>query len=177
MKLIVGLGNPGSEYAGTRHNLGFEVVDKIVAGKIASPEMNKKINALVYKLGGVVLIKPQTFMNLSGRAVKAALDFYKIELTNLLVVHDEVDLEFGEIKHQYDRGSAGHNGVGSVVVALGSKEFHRLRIGVGRPENPSVETADFVLQKFPKEDKEVVQRLVARAAETTINWAEHPQDQ
>ena len=103
MKLIVGLGNPGAEYAGTRHNIGFEVVDKLVAGKVASPEINKKINALVYKIGRTLLIKPQTFMNLSGSSVKAALDFYKIELAELLVIHDEVDLEFGEIKHQFDR--------------------------------------------------------------------------
>ena len=176
MKLIVGLGNPGAEYAGTRHNIGFEVVDKLVAGKVASPEINKKINALVYKIGRTLLIKPQTFMNLSGSSVKAALDFYKIELAELLVIHDEVDLEFGEIKHQFDRGSAGHNGVESIVVALGSKEFHRLRIGVGRPENPSIETADFVLQKFPKTDEEIVKRLVSRAAETALNWTEYSQD-
>jgi len=175
-KLIVGLGNPGAEYAGTRHNLGFDVVDKIVAGKIASPEMNKKINALVYKLPDLILIKPQTFMNLSGRSVKAAVDFYKVGLGNLLIIHDEVDLEFGEIKHQFDRGSAGHNGVESIVNSLGSQAFHRLRLGVGRGDNSKIDTSDFVLQKFPKDEEEVVKRLIARAAETAINWTEHSQD-
>lgn len=177
MKLIVGLGNPGAAYAGTRHNIGFEVVDNIVAGKVVSPEMNKKINALVYKIGGIILIKPQTFMNLSGGSVKAALVFYKLESQDMLVVHDEVDLEFGEIKHQFDRGSAGHNGVESVIASLGTKEFHRLRVGVGRPDNPNIETADFVLQKFAKDDEVMVKRLVDRAAETAINWAEHSQGQ
>lgn len=177
MKLIVGLGNPGVEYAGTRHNIGFDVVDKIVSGKTSSPEVSKKLNAIVYKLGELILVKPQTFMNLSGNSVKATLDFYKIELTDLLVIHDDVDLDFGEIKHQYDRGSAGHNGIESIIASLGSKEFHRLRVGVGRPENPKIETADFVLQKFSKTDDEVVKRLVSRAAETAINWTEYSQDQ
>ncbi len=177
MKLIVGLGNPGIEYVGTRHNIGFEVIDRIVSGKTTSPEISKKLNAIVYKLGDLIILKPQTFMNLSGRSVKAAVDFYKIDFHNLLVIHDEVDLEFGEIKHQYDRGSAGHNGVESIIESLGSKEFHRLRIGVGRPENPSIETADFVLQKIPKGDQSIVSKLVDRAAETAINWTEYSQDQ
>lgn len=176
-KLIVGLGNPGAEYANTRHNLGFDVVDTLVSGKTTSPEISKKLNAIVYKLGEVVLLKPQTFMNLSGKSVKAALDFYKIDLANLLVIHDDVDLEFGEIKHQFDRSSAGHNGVESVIDSLGTKEFHRLRLGVGRPDNSKIETADFVLQRFPKEDGEVVKRLVERAAETALNWTEHSPDQ
>ncbi len=177
LKLIVGLGNPGVEYAASRHNLGFAVVDQIVAGKKASPEINKTMQAIVYKLPGLVLLKPQTFMNLSGKSVKSALDFYKIDLNNLLVIHDDVDLEFGEIKHQFDRSSAGHNGVESVIGEIGSQEFHRLRLGVGRPEKVNIETADFVLQKFPSEDKEVVEKLIERATETALNWAKSSLDQ
>ncbi len=176
-KLIVGLGNPGLDYSGTRHNLGFDVIDSIVSGKTSSPEINKKINAVIYKLSDVILMKPQTFMNLSGKSVRAALDFYKIDPNDLLVIHDEVDLELGEIKHQFDRSSAGHNGVESIISSVGTQEFHRLRLGIGRPDNPNIETADFVLHKFPKDEEEVVKRLIARAAETAINWTEHSQDQ
>jgi len=170
MKLVVGLGNPGQEYANTRHNLGFEVVDKVVSGNVASPEVNKKLEAIVYKLNDAILIKPQTFMNLSGRAVKKTLDFYKIDPGNMLVVHDDVDLEFGDIRHQFDRSSAGHNGVESVIKSLGTQAFHRLRLGIGRGSNPNVDTTDFVLQKFSNEEKETAVRLVKRAAEVVENW-------
>jgi PTH1 family peptidyl-tRNA hydrolase len=170
MKLIVGLGNPGSEYAGTRHNLGFEVVDKVVSGNIASPEVNKKLEAIVYKLPEAILVKPQTFMNVSGRSVKAILAFYKISPEKMLVVHDDVDLDLGDIRHQFDRSSAGHNGVESVISALGTQAFHRLRLGIGRSSNASIETADFVLQKFAPQEKEAAARLVERASEVVVNW-------
>lgn len=170
MKLIVGLGNPGEKYAGTRHNLGFDVIDKLVTGTVASPEVSKKFEAIVYKGQDIILLKPQTFMNLSGRSVKAALDFYKISLDDLLVIHDEVDLELGEIKHQFDRSSAGHNGVESVINNIGSQAFHRLRLGVGRGANPGVDIANFVLEKFEVGEREAVGTMVARAVEVATNW-------
>lgn len=169
-KLIVGLGNPGAEYAATRHNLGFAVIDKIIAGKASSPEISKKIQGIVYKLPDVVLIKPQTFMNLSGVAVVQAVNFYKIDLNNLLVIHDDVDFELGEIKHQFDKSSAGNNGIDSIIKNLGSQAFHRLRLGIGHSQNPQMQTADHVLDKFSSEEKEIVQKMVDRAAEVTFNW-------
>ncbi|HSX58081.1 MAG TPA: aminoacyl-tRNA hydrolase [Candidatus Saccharimonadales bacterium] len=167
MKLIVGLGNPGAEYVHTRHNLGFEVVDQLVAGKAESSGVNKKLESIVYKMGETILIKPQTFMNLSGVAVVAAVNFYKIDLNNLLVIHDDVDFELGEVKHQFDRSSAGHKGVESIVNSLGSQEFHRLRLGIGRSE---LETPDHVLDKFSDSEKEEVDKMITRAAEVATNW-------
>ncbi len=170
MKLIIGLGNPGAEYAATRHNLGFAVIDKIVAGKKASPEINQKMQGIVYKLPDLVLLKPQTFMNLSGIAAIAVVNFYKIQLNNILVIHDDVDFELGEVKHQYDKSSAGNNGVESIIKSLGSQAFHRLRLGIGHSQNPNIDTADHVLDKFTKEEKEIVEKMTDRAAEVAINW-------
>ena len=130
MKLIVGLGNPGAEYALTRHNLGFEVIDRLVAGKATSSGVNKKLEAILYKMGDTLLLKPQTFMNLSGVSVVAAVNFYKIDLNDLLVIHDDVDFELGEVKHQFDRSSAGNKGVDSIIKALNSQAFNRLRLGI-----------------------------------------------
>lgn len=168
MKLIVGLGNPGAEYAGTRHNLGFEVIDRIVAGKKASPEINKKFQAIIYKLDGTILLKPQTFMNLSGVSVVAIINFYKIDLNDLLVIHDDVDFELGEVKHQFDRSSAGNKGVESIIKSLNSQAFHRLRLGIGHSD--LTETSDHVLENFKPEEKEIVERMINRAAEVTLNW-------
>ncbi len=170
MKLIVGLGNPGAEYADTRHNLGFAVIDEIVAGKASSPEISKKMQGIVYKLPDLILLKPQTFMNLSGIAVIAAINFYKIDLENLLVIHDDVDFELGEIKHQFDKSSAGNNGVESIIKSLGSQAFHRLRLGIAHSQNPQMQTADHVLDKFSKEEKDIVEKMIDRAAEVAINW-------
>lgn len=214
MKLIVGLGNPGAEFAGTRHNLGFAVIDKIISGKAASPEItklqngnvalhphpsdsasmlkhslhlsgnsvqvsgsfNKNLHGIVYKLPGIVLLKPQTFMNLSGIAAIAAVNFYKIDLENLLVIHDDVDFELGEVKHQFDKSSAGNNGVESIIKSLDSQAFHRLRLGIGHSQNPQMQTADHVLDKFSKEEKEIAEKMVDRAAEVALNWVESSAD-
>ncbi|HEY4695093.1 MAG TPA: aminoacyl-tRNA hydrolase [Candidatus Nanoarchaeia archaeon] len=170
MKLVVGLGNPSAEYAGTRHNLGFEVIDKVISGTVASPEVSKKLEAIIYKLPDTILVKPQTFMNLSGRSVKATLEFYKITPSEMLVVHDDVDLELGDIRHQFDRSSAGHKGVESIIGALGTQEFHRLRLGVGRPASPNIDVEGFVLQKFTSGEKETAARCILRAAEVVQNW-------
>lgn len=170
MKLIVGLGNPGEQYARSRHNTGFRVIDFLVKGKVLSPSIDKKSESIIYKMGDEAIFqKPQTYMNLSGRSVRALADFFKIEPSRIMVVHDEVDLPFGEIKHQFDRGPAGHNGVISVIQSLGTQEFHRLRVGVGRPENASFEVHDWVLQDF-KEDEDDVEHLIQRAAEVIENW-------
>lgn len=169
MKLVVGLGNPGEKYAKNRHNVGFMVIDEILKQYVAGPQFNKKFDAIVYSLDkNRLLVKPQTFMNASGRAVNRIVNFYKVKPQGLLVVHDDVDLEFGEIKHQFGRGAAGHKGVESVVEALGSDQFNRVRVGIGRPTGP-VEVDDFVLQNFSENSQEV-HNLVGRASEVVINW-------
>lgn len=171
MKLIVGLGNPGAEYAGTRHNLGFEVIDKIIAGKKVSPEISKKFEAIIYKLDDTILLKPQTFMNLSGRAVSSVANFYKINPENILIVHDDVDFELGGIKHQFDRSSAGNNGVESIINSLGTQAFHRLRLGIGHSNNQGQDTASHVLDRFTNEEKETVKKMIERASEVAVNWS------
>lgn len=171
MKIIVGLGNPDGKYAKNRHNLGFMVIDEIIKTYVVSPHINKKFEAILYFLDkNKLLIKPQIFMNDSGRAVRKVVNFYKCSPKNLLVVHDDVDLEFGQIKLQFARGSAGHKGVESVIEALESVEFNRVRIGIGRPPSAAgpIETDDWVLQDFSQTEK--IQTLVEKASEVVINW-------
>ena len=169
MKLVVGLGNPGEKYARTRHNAGFMVIDEILKNYVASPQFNKKFDAIIYKMDKErLLVKPQTFMNASGRSVNRVVNYYRVKPKGLLIVHDDVDLEFSEIKHQFGRGAAGHKGVESVIEALGSDEFNRVRIGIGRPDN-STEVEDWVLQPF-YESPDEVKKLVGRVSEVVINW-------
>src|SRR4030043_514599 len=176
MKVVVGLGNPGEKYAKSRHNVGFMVIDEILKTYVAGPQFNKKFDAILYFLDkNRLLVKPQTFMNASGRSVNRIVNFYKVKPQGLLVVHDDVDLEFGEIKHQFGRGAAGHKGVESVIEALGSDQFNRFRIGIGRPTGsidlPAGEAGveDFVLQNF-SDDPQEVHNLVERASEVAVNW-------
>ena len=169
MKVVVGLGNPGEKYAKNRHNVGFMVIDEILKTYVASPHASKKLQAILYVLDkNRLLVKLQTFMNASGKAVNRVVNFYKVKPQGLLVVHDDVDLEFGEIKHQFGRGSAGHKGVESVIDALGSDQFNRVRVGIGRPSTP-IEIEDWVLRNF-SEDPPEVKQLINRATEVAVNW-------
>jgi PTH1 family peptidyl-tRNA hydrolase len=164
--LVAGLGNPGREYAGTRHNVGFLVADELARrhagswrGKFSGELAEVRVDGL--RLG---LLKPQTYMNESGRSVAAAVRFFKVEPQSLLVVHDEVDLDPGRLQARLGGGLAGHNGLRSVAGHLGTGDFARLRIGVGRPERGDPRpVADFVLSPFPPEVD--VEALVARAAD------------
>jgi PTH1 family peptidyl-tRNA hydrolase len=143
------LGNPGARYAATRHNVGFMVVDQLGA---AGPWVERfKGQFCLWSHGSerVGLLKPQTFMNLSGQSVRAALDFYKIDKSRLLVVCDELDVPFNQLRLKFGGGEAGHNGVRSISEQLGSRDFHRLRVGIGRPPADFKGSgADFVLQAF-----------------------------
>ncbi|OGY32775.1 MAG: aminoacyl-tRNA hydrolase [Candidatus Woykebacteria bacterium RIFCSPLOWO2_01_FULL_41_12] len=169
MRIVVGLGNPGEKYANTRHNAGFMVIDEILKDYVAGPKYNKKFEAIIYSLDkNRLLIKPQTFMNISGKTVNRVVNFYKIKPEDLLIVHDDVDLEFSEIKHQFGRGAAGHKGVQSIVDSLGSDQFNRVRIGIGRPKD-STEVEKWVLQGF-SEEKSKVDELIKKATEITVNW-------
>jgi PTH1 family peptidyl-tRNA hydrolase len=156
MKLIVGLGNPGTEYSHTRHNIGFRIIDQLNINLNQSNtwESNKKLHSHIAKSADIILCKPQTFMNLSGEAVVAIQRLYKIETKDVWITHDEVDLEKGKIKIQIGGGSAGHNGIKSIIEKLGSPEFIRFRIGVGKPVDKVMqETADYVLEKFTQEEE------------------------
>jgi PTH1 family peptidyl-tRNA hydrolase len=164
--LVAGLGNPGRAYADTRHNVGFIVADEL-ARRLGGSWRGKFSGELAeVRLDGLrlALLKPQTYMNESGRSVGAAQRFFKVEPEALVVVHDELDLEPGRLQVRLGGGLAGHNGLRSVASALGTPEFARVRIGVGRPERGDPRpVADFVLSRFPPEVD--VEALVSRAAE------------
>jgi peptidyl-tRNA hydrolase, PTH1 family len=164
--LVAGLGNPGREYAATRHNLGFMVADELARrhGGSFRSKFSGELAEVRFDDARVGLLKPQTFMNESGRSVSAAARFFKADPSDLLVVHDEVDLELGRIQARLGGGLAGHNGLRSVAGQLGTSEFLRLRIGIGRPERGDPRpVADWVLTPFDPETD--VDALVARGAD------------
>jgi PTH1 family peptidyl-tRNA hydrolase len=174
MKLIVGLGNPVKEYQNTRHNVGFLVIDALVKSQKPHVEssFDKKSNAEIFSLSlnneKVLLVKPQTFMNNSGLAVRALVDFYKIPLKNIIIIHDEKDIPLGEYKIQTDRGPAGHNGVKSIIDHLGTKDFTRIRVGVGPKEGGIEKIIDYVLQKFSKEEQRELREVIKKIVEEIV---------
>ena len=165
--LIVGLGNPGAQYDGTRHNIGFAVLDRFATRHGLSIDRPQK-NALTgeFREGGrrIILCKPQTYMNLSGEAVAPLARFYKIAPAEVLVVSDEFQVEFGRLLLHTEGGDGGHNGVKSLIAHLGTKAFPRLRLGVG-PLPSLWDPADFVLSRFSQEEQPGVIEIVTRAAE------------
>lgn len=164
--LVVGLGNPGKEYDGTRHNIGFEVVDKFVSGQneFGSWIQKKDLHCLLTtgNLGTtrVIAIKPTTFMNDSGRAVRAVQDFYKLSNTDTIVIHDELDIDFGQIRTRRGGGSAGNNGLKSIIQHCG-EDFGRVRVGINSPHRTKNEEADFVLKNFNKTEQGQLAQLLA----------------
>lgn len=172
MKLIVGLGNPGSEYADTRHNVGFWVVE-LLAEKWKVSLSKKKFQSHwgeAQREGEKILLAmPQTYMNLSGKAVAALLGFYKIEPSDLAVIHDDLDLPVGKLKVVREAGPAGNRGVMSIQQELGTKAFCRFRIGVGRPTHKT-QTVDFVLGAFSKEEREKLDPILEKTIEGLAIW-------
>ncbi len=161
MHLLVGLGNFGKEYEKTRHNFGFLAIDQIIAshGFVA---LGKKFSSEVFngEIDGkkVIALKPQTYMNNSGVAVLEAAKFYKIAPQNIIVLHDEIDIDFGKIKVKIGGGNAGHNGLKSIDSTIG-KEYWRVRLGVGRPQNAEFEIADYVLSKFSTQERKELEEI------------------
>ncbi len=166
VKLIVGLGNPGAQYKGTRHNIGFAVIDEI-ARRAAVGFESAPAEAVIAKWrrpeGGALLAKPLTFMNLSGQAVGELARYYKVDVPDLLIVVDEVQLPLGRLRARARGSAGGHNGLKSVIAHLGD-DFSRLRIGVGRGEQQR-DLADHVLSRFEKEEAAEVERMTTRAAD------------
>ena len=168
--LIVGLGNPGREYCSSRHNVGFMLLDHL-AERLGVTFSRLESKALVTKATDVenklVLAKPQTYMNLSGQAVGSLVRFYKVPLEHLLVAYDEVDLPLGSLRLRPGGGSAGHNGMQSIIEKLGTQQFPRLRVGVSRPPG-RMEAADYVLQDFSKGETELLEDTLTRAVEAVF---------
>nr|MCI0705106.1 aminoacyl-tRNA hydrolase [Planctomycetia bacterium] len=171
MKLIIGLGNPGSKYTGTRHNIGFEVVDYLAAAPGCSP-WREKFEAFVAELKEgdetVLLVKPLTFMNLSGRAVRAILDFYKMPVENLLVICDDFNLPLAKLRIRAKGSDGGQKGLRSIQEQLGTDAYARLRIGVGEPTFG--DAVDHVLSKFKAGERKTVDEAVATAAQAALTW-------
>lgn len=164
MKLLVGLGNPGAEYAETRHNVGFMVVEAVrrayglpgLTGKFKGLSSKGKVGA-----HDVVLLLPQTFMNLSGASVQAAAAFYKIAAADIFVIHDELDVKLGSLKFKIGGGDAGHNGLKSITASLGTAEYGRLRFGIDRPVHKA-QVSDYVLHAFGTDERPVVEKRIGQ---------------
>jgi len=167
MYLIVGLGNPGNRYQATRHNIGFMVLEKLAA-KLELDLSQKSFNALwgKGKIGSenVILAMPQTFMNLSGNSVRQLHAFFKTDLSNLVVIHDDLDLSFGSVRLKTGGGNAGHKGLASIEENLGSSEFMRIRLGIGKPSDKS-RIEGYVLESFGKEELSVLPEIIQWAAD------------
>jgi PTH1 family peptidyl-tRNA hydrolase len=166
--LIVGLGNPGEQYENTRHNVGFLVVDQLAEG-LNIPVQKLKFKALTNtaRLGGqkVLLMKPVTYMNLSGEAVRQAADFYKVPADHVLVLSDDTALPLGKLRIRKGGSAGGHNGLKNIIQHLGTDQFPRLRVGVGEKPHPDYDMADWVLGKLQGEDKKTMDAAVERAAQ------------
>jgi len=169
---VFGLGNPGRRYKGTRHNIGFAVVDAL-AERAGVGVSRRRFQARVAEshIGSepVLLAEPQTFMNESGRSVRAALDWYGLDIDNILVVCDDLDLEPGTLRVRRKGSSGGHKGLKSIAQCLGADDFPRLRIGIGRP--PGEDAIDYVLTAFAKAEKDTIDQAVETAADAAACWA------
>jgi len=172
MKLVVGLGNPGPRYAGTRHNIGFDVLDYLAAapgvGRWRS-RFEAQVTEAVEGAEQVLLMKPETFMNLSGRAVRAAVDFYKLAATDLLVVCDDIALPLGKLRVRAKGSDGGQKGLRSIQEHLSTADYPRLRIGVGAP-GQHLDAADHVLSRFKPAERTAVEEAVAQAAQAVLLW-------
>jgi len=168
MVIIVGLGNPGEKFKNTRHNVGFVAVDTF-AEKNNFPKfkLHKKSNALISENGDIILVKPQTFMNDSGKTIKKIISNFKFQISNLVLIHDDIDLPIGKIKIIKERGSAGHKGVESIIKSIGNNGLIRFRIGI-KPQDTITKIQDIkklVLKNFSKEEQKILDETIKKTAE------------
>jgi len=171
LKLIAGLGNPGREYAGTRHNAGFSVVDRIAAAIGASVD-RRFLRSLTGqgRINGekVILAKPQTYMNLSGESVGALMNWYRLPVSDLIVIFDDLDLPPGKLRIRRGGGAGGHRGMQSVIRALGTDSFSRVRVGIGRPPGLEIDPVDYVLSRFNDTEAGEMEKAFDLAAEAVL---------
>lgn len=173
--LIIGLGNPGREYKDTRHNIGFMLIDHI-AVRLNARGMKMQSKAIVisalHEERKIILAKPQTFMNLSGQSVQGLLHFYKIPFENLLVAHDDLDIPLGTLRIRPSGGPGGQRGMASTIEQLGTKDFPRLRLGIGRPPG-RMDAKDYVLQDFSKEDMKLLPEVLESGVDAALTFVTH----
>lgn len=174
MKLIVGLGNPGEEYAGTRHNCGFMVIDRL-ASKLNVDVDQNKFKGLYAKVKyhgeDIILLKPQTYMNLSGESVNAVMNFFKIDKEDLLVIYDDLDMPVGKLRLRKTGSAGGHNGIKNIIAHLNSQDFKRIRVGIDRHKYMNV--ADYVLSRFSKVESEAIEQGIENAANAVLDYLDN----
>jgi PTH1 family peptidyl-tRNA hydrolase len=170
--LLIGLGNPGREYQNNRHNFGFMLIDRI-AVRINAQGLKVQSKAIVttgtYQDRKIILAKPQTYMNLSGQAAQGLLNFYKLPIEHMLIAHDDLDIPFGTIRIRPKGGPGGQGGMASTIEKLGTKDFPRLRLGIGRPPG-RMDPAAFVLQDFSREEMKILSEILDRAADAALEF-------
>ncbi len=170
--LLIGLGNPGREYRDTRHNVGFMLIDRLIV-RLNAQGMKLQSKAIVtsatYQDRRLILAKPQTYMNLSGQSAQGLLNFYKIPIENMIVAHDDLDIPFGAIRIRPKGGPGGQGGMASTINQLGTKDFPRLRIGIGRPPG-RMDPAAYVLQNFSRDEMKLLSEVVDRAADAALTF-------
>lgn len=157
MKLVVGLGNPGKEYENTRHNVGFNIIDLYLNKKglsLDKDKFNGKYTKTIINEEEVIFLEPQTYMNLSGECIKKIIDYFKIDISDILIIQDDLDMELGKIKLKENSSSGGHNGIKNIEDMLKTNDIKRLKVGISK--NKLIDTKDYVLGKFSKEDKEIL---------------------
>ena len=171
MKIIVGLGNPGKEYKNTRHNIGYMVLEEM-ASRYPIEKQDSKFDAVIGQIRvkgeKVLLVKPLTYMNLSGKAVQPLMHWHKLGLEDLMVIYDDMDLPLGTIRMRAAGGSGGHNGIKSIIERLADSEFARTRIGIGRPADR--EAVDWVLGNFNSDEKKQMEQTIKQAADAVERW-------
>lgn len=173
MKLIVGLGNPGEKYKSTRHNVGFDVIEKLIQ-YYAINDKKEKFQGILWETTvrgeKIIFLEPQTYMNLSGNSLIAVINFYKIDpQSDLLVIYDDMDLPIGKVRIRKKGSAGGHNGMKSIISHIG-QDFYRVRCGIGKPKNDSI---DFVLGKFSKEESELVDKMLEIAKKAAIDFIDN----
>jgi PTH1 family peptidyl-tRNA hydrolase len=173
--ILVGLGNPGREYKDTRHNFGFMLIDRI-AVRLNARGMKVQSKAIVttatYEDRKLILAKPQTYMNLSGQSVQGLVNFYKIPLTNIMILSDDLDIPFGTIRIRAAGGPGGQRGLASVIESLGTKDFSRLRLGIGRPPG-RMDPANFILQNFSRDEMKSISEILDTAADAVLEFVKN----
>jgi peptidyl-tRNA hydrolase, PTH1 family len=174
VKLIVGLGNPGKQYEETRHNVGFKVLD-LLADRVAVRVDKVKDQALVGEMGcageKLLLIKPQTYMNLSGQAVGSIARWHKVKAEDILIIYDDLDLPVGKVRIRARGSAGGHNGIKSLIAHLGTDEFPRIRVGINKPP-VGIPVPDYVLSNFLPNERESIGEAIVRSAEAVQTWLE-----
>ncbi|MFD1204488.1 aminoacyl-tRNA hydrolase [Sporosarcina contaminans] len=176
MKMMIGLGNPGKQYEKTRHNVGFQVIDEL-AERFAAPPMQLKFNGSYTILhrpeGKVLLVKPLTYMNLSGECVRPLMDYYDIDVNDIVVMYDDLDLAPGQLRLRQKGSAGGHNGMKSLIAHIGTLTFNRVRMGIGRPTG-GMKVPDYVLSTFSKEELPLIEDMVQRSADACEEWLKKP---